>query len=42
MEGGSYLLRRAVFQDWSHFEVSLFDLGYEQEETSVYLWNIKT
>ena len=40
MEGGRYLLR-AVFQDWSHFEVNLFGLGYEQEVTSVYLWNIK-
>lgn len=40
VEGGGYLLR-AVFQDGSNFEVNRFGLGYEQEVTSVYLWNIK-
>lgn len=40
MEGGRYLLR-GVFQGRSHFEVDRFGLEYEQEVTSVYLWNIK-
>jgi len=39
-EGDRYFLR-AVFQYWSHFEVNLLGLGFEQEVTSAYLWNIK-